>query len=73
VTWVGRERRFSRVDVEAMKVSNTIDDVRLEGLNVRVSGSLGRESSLTAQERRAAGHLHWQGREGVPGPVLRPG
>lgn len=50
MTWVGRERRFSSVDVEAMKVSNSIDRVRLEGLYVRVSGSSGQESSLTVQE-----------------------
>jgi len=51
VTWVGRERRFSSVDVEAMKV--TAGDggrLRLEGLYVRVSGSTGQESSLEAQE-----------------------
>ncbi|MFU8854495.1 IS607 family transposase [Micromonospora sp. SL1-18] len=51
VTWVGRERRFSSVDVEAMKVSSVGVRVRLEGLYVRVSGSSGQESSLEAQER----------------------
>ncbi|WP_194852852.1 IS607 family transposase [Nocardia sp. SYP-A9097] len=51
VTWVGRERRFSSVDVEAMKVSSVGGDrIRLEGLYVRVSGSTGQESSLQAQE-----------------------
>ncbi|MEV0158422.1 IS607 family transposase [Micromonospora sp. NPDC050686] len=51
VTWVGRERRFSSVDVEAMKVSTGGERVRLEGLYVRVSGASGQESSLEAQER----------------------
>ncbi|WP_089009157.1 IS607 family transposase [Micromonospora viridifaciens] len=51
VTWVGRERRFSSIDVEAMKVSTGGERVRLEGLYVRVSGSSGQESSLEAQER----------------------
>jgi excisionase family DNA binding protein len=46
VTWVGRERRFSSVDVEAMKVTAGGGRVRLEGLYVRVSGSAGQESSL---------------------------
>jgi putative resolvase len=51
VTWVGRERRFSSIDVEAMKVSTSGGGrVRLEGLYVRVSGSTGQESSLEAQE-----------------------
>ncbi|MFF1570132.1 helix-turn-helix domain-containing protein, partial [Streptomyces sp. NPDC058293] len=50
VTWVGRERRFSSTDVEAMKVSTGGERVRLEGLYVRVSGSSGQESSLEAQE-----------------------
>ncbi|MER5918297.1 IS607 family transposase [Streptomyces sp. NPDC001982] len=50
VTWVGRERRFSSVDVEAMKVTSGADRVRLEALYVRVSGTSGQESSLTAQE-----------------------
>ncbi|MFU8855125.1 IS607 family transposase [Micromonospora sp. SL1-18] len=61
VTWVGRERRFSSVDVEAMKVSGGGVRVRLEGLYVRVSGSSGQESSLEAQERElratAAGEI----------------
>ncbi|MFE1856914.1 IS607 family transposase [Streptomyces sp. NPDC002387] len=51
VTWVGRERRFSSVDVEAMKVTSGGDRLRLEGLYVRVSGSSGQESSLGAQEK----------------------
>ncbi|MFE9656532.1 IS607 family transposase [Micromonospora sp. NPDC006431] len=51
VTWVGRERRFSSIDVEAMKVSTGGGArLRLEGLYVRVSGSGGQESSLEAQE-----------------------
>jgi predicted site-specific integrase-resolvase len=51
VTWVGRERRFSSVDVEAMKVTaGDGDRIRLEGLYVRVSGATGQESSLEAQE-----------------------
>jgi excisionase family DNA binding protein len=51
VTWVGRERRFSSVDVEAVKVSTGGERVRLEGLYVRVSGSSGQESSLDTQEK----------------------
>ncbi|MEU1599771.1 recombinase family protein [Streptomyces sp. NPDC005708] len=51
VTWVGCERRFSSIDVEAMKVSTGGERVRLEGLYVRVSGSYGLESSLQAQEK----------------------
>src|SRR5262249_62067708 len=51
VTWVGRERRFSSIDVEAMKVSTGRERVRLEGLYVRVSGSHGQESSLQTQEK----------------------
>jgi predicted site-specific integrase-resolvase len=51
VPWVGRERRFSSIDVEAMKVSTGGKRVRLEGLHVRVSGSHGQESSLQAQEK----------------------
>jgi excisionase family DNA binding protein len=51
VTWVGRERRFSSVDLEAMKVTaGGGGRVRLEGLYVRVSGSTGQGSSLQAQE-----------------------
>ncbi|MGW9026016.1 recombinase family protein [Streptomyces sp. NPDC055722] len=49
--WVGRERRFSSVDIEAMKVSSGVERLRLEGLYVRVAGSSGRESSLDAQEK----------------------
>jgi putative resolvase len=48
-TWVGRERRFSSVDIENMKRGG-IDRPRLELLYVRVSGSTGQETSLTAQE-----------------------
>lgn len=52
VTWVGRERRFSSDDVEAMKTvsGGAAAGVRLEGLYVRVSGTSGQESSLAAQE-----------------------
>lgn len=53
VTWVGRERRFSSGDVEAMKRGGdgrSADRERLEGLYVRVSGTTGQESSLAAQE-----------------------
>ena len=51
-TWVGRERRFSSVDVENMKRGNdsSVSRPRLELLYVRVSGSSGQESSLGAQE-----------------------
>ncbi|MFI1855548.1 IS607 family transposase [Streptomyces sp. NPDC020480] len=51
-TWVGRERRFSSVDVENMKRGSDSSTVRprLELLYVRVSGSSGQESSLEAQE-----------------------
>ncbi|MFD7606174.1 IS607 family transposase [Streptomyces mirabilis] len=50
--WVGRERRFSSVDVENMKRGNasSISRPRREVLYVRVSGSSGQESSLAAQE-----------------------
>lgn len=51
MTWVGRERRFSSVDVEAVKVSTGGERVRLEGLYVRVSGSSGQESLLDTQEK----------------------
>ncbi|MFC9914743.1 IS607 family transposase [Streptomyces sp. NPDC127197] len=51
VTWIGRERRFSSIDVEALKVSTGGECVRLEGLYVRVCGSSGQESSLEAQEK----------------------
>lgn len=52
VMWVGRERRFSSDDVEAMKApgGEGADRVRLEGLYVRVSGTTGQGSSLDAQE-----------------------
>ncbi len=51
VTWVGRERRFSSDDVEAMKISSeSVGKARMEGLYVRVSGTTGQESSLDAQE-----------------------
>ncbi|MEU8979393.1 IS607 family transposase [Streptomyces sp. NPDC048309] len=51
-TWVGRERRFSSVDVENMKrgSDSSTSRPRLELLYVRVSGSSGQESSLEAQE-----------------------
>ncbi|MDT0470340.1 recombinase family protein, partial [Streptomyces gibsoniae] len=51
-TWVGRERRFSSVDVENMKRGSDCSTFRprLELLYVRVSGSSGQESSLEAQE-----------------------
>lgn len=51
-TWVGRERRFSSVDVENMKRGGDSSTARsrLELLYVRVSGSSGQESSLQAQE-----------------------
>jgi putative resolvase len=52
VTWVGRERRFSSDDVDALKApgGGAADRPRLEGLYVRVSGTTGQESSLEAQE-----------------------
>jgi putative resolvase len=52
VTWVGRERRFSSGDINAMKVpgGEGMKRPRLEGLCVRVSGTAGQESSLDAQE-----------------------
>jgi excisionase family DNA binding protein len=52
VTWVGRERRFSSGDVDAVKVpgGGSAERPRLEGLYVRVSGTTGQESSLEAQE-----------------------
>ncbi|MGW5479327.1 IS607 family transposase [Streptomyces sp. NPDC004008] len=51
-TWVGRERRFSSLDVENMKrgSDSSISRPLLELLYVRVSGSSGQESSLQAQE-----------------------
>ncbi|WP_133260203.1 IS607 family transposase [Streptacidiphilus pinicola] len=50
-SWVGRERRFSSVDVENMKRGDASSQrPRLEVLYVRVSGSSGQESSLLAQE-----------------------
>ncbi|WP_285583040.1 IS607 family transposase [Actinoallomurus iriomotensis] len=51
-TWVGRERRFSSVDVENMKRGSDLatSRPRREVLYVRVSGSSGQESSLEAQE-----------------------
>ena len=50
--WVGRERRFSSVDVADMKrgSGSLVSRPRLELLYVRVSGSSGQESSLEAQE-----------------------
>jgi excisionase family DNA binding protein len=52
VTWVGRERRFSSDDIDAMKIpgGEIAERPRLEGLYVRVSGTTGQESSLEAQE-----------------------
>ncbi len=52
VTWVGRERRFSSDDIDAMKVpgGGCAERPRLEGLYVRVSGTAGQESSLDSQE-----------------------
>lgn len=52
VTWVGRERRFSSDDIDALKIpgGEGTDRLRLEGLYVRVSGTTGQESSLDAQE-----------------------
>jgi putative resolvase len=54
VTWVGRERRFSSDDIDAMKVpgGESAERPRLEGLYVRVSGTTGQESSLDAQEAK---------------------
>ncbi|GGJ40309.1 IS607 family transposase [Streptomyces brasiliensis] len=51
-TWVGRERRFSWVDVENLKRGSDSSTARsrLELLYVRVSGSSGRGSSLEVQE-----------------------
>ncbi|MGC0417863.1 hypothetical protein [Embleya sp. AB8] len=51
MTWVGRERRFSSVDVESMKVTGSADRVRLEAQYLRVSGSSGQESSPDAREK----------------------
>jgi putative resolvase len=51
VTWVGRERRFSSYDVDAMKSpGGGADRPRLEGLYVQISGTTGQESSLEAPE-----------------------
>jgi hypothetical protein len=52
--WVGRERRFSSVDVENMKCGSDCSTFRawLELLSARVSGSSGRESSLEAREQQ---------------------
>jgi len=51
-TWVGRERRFSSVDVENMKRGSNSSTTRprLELLYARASGSSGQESSLQTQE-----------------------
>lgn len=51
-TWVGRERRFSSVDVENMKRGSDLatSRPRREVLYVRISGSSGQDSSLEAQE-----------------------
>lgn len=48
-TWVGRERRFSTLDLDRITGTNTRPE-RREALYVRVSGSSGQESSLAAQE-----------------------
>src|SRR5687767_12963488 len=48
--WVGRERRFSSVDVDNFKRGDAVSRLRREVLYVRVSGSSGQESSLAAQE-----------------------
>lgn len=50
--WVGRERRFSSVDVENMKrgSDSAASRPRLELLYVRVSGTNGQDSALGAQE-----------------------
>jgi excisionase family DNA binding protein len=49
--WVGRERRFSSIDVENMKRGGpAADRLRRVVLDVRVSGSTGQETSLQAQE-----------------------
>lgn len=50
VTWVGRERRFSSTDIDALKTGPAVPRERLEGLYVRISGSTGQETSLAAQE-----------------------
>jgi excisionase family DNA binding protein len=52
VTWAGRERRFSTIDLDAFKVGpgGQQDAERLEALYIRVSGTSGQESSLAAQE-----------------------
>ncbi|MEO3854008.1 excisionase family DNA-binding protein [Acrocarpospora sp. B8E8] len=54
---VGRECRFSSLDVENMTrgSDSAISRPRREVLCVRVSGSLGRESSLAAQTGRLYG------------------
>lgn len=50
---MGRERRFSSVDVENMKRGgDATTRPRLELLYVRVSGSSGQESSLASQEEQ---------------------
>lgn len=54
VTWVGRERRFSTLDIDAMKAGPAARE-RLEGLDVRGSGSTGQEPSLAAQEAELRG------------------
>ncbi|MGI5510899.1 helix-turn-helix domain-containing protein [Streptomyces sp. CA-106131] len=66
VTWVGRERRFSSIDVEAMKVSTGGEGVRLEGLYVRVSGSHGGGILASGAGEGAAGHLDGRDRQGLP-------
>ncbi|HEX3388418.1 MAG TPA: IS607 family transposase [Streptosporangiaceae bacterium] len=51
VTWVGNERRFSTIDLDAfMGRPGQQDGERREGLYVRVSGVTGQETSIAAQE-----------------------
>ncbi|MGI5140640.1 helix-turn-helix domain-containing protein [Streptomyces sp. CA-106110] len=71
VTWVGRERRFSSIDVEAMKVSTGGEGVRLEGLYVRVSGSHGGGNPCFRRRRRSCGppRRARSSRSSVTGPV----
>jgi excisionase family DNA binding protein len=56
-TWVGRERRFSTIDLDAFMVrpGGPQAGERLEGLYVRVSGASGQETSLAAQEAELRG------------------
>jgi excisionase family DNA binding protein len=65
VTWVGRERRFSSDDIDAIKVpgGGCANRPRLEGPYVRVPGTTGQESPLDAQEAEL--------RATATGPVAR--